>query len=117
TGNASTTFSVTAVDDLDLAQAQLRLVYATAEELPFGPPTQLGTFGPPFTTKATASATINFVRSIEHTLGGVPSGAVEPAVAAGFTVLDVAGNTGTIFQALNNVPAGTSAAALGVASF
>lgn len=118
TGNATTTFSVVAVDDLDLAQAQLRLVYATDEELPFGPPTQLGTFGPPFTTSATASATINFVRGIEHTLsGGEPSGAVQPAVAASFTVLDVAGNSGTIFRSLSNVPAGTSASALGVATF
>jgi len=118
TGGASTTFSVGAVDDLDLEQAQLRIRYGANEDLPFGAPTPLGTFGPPFTTSATASATINFVRSIEHTLpGGAPSGTVEPAVSASFTVLDVAGNAGTIFEALNNVPAGTSASQLGVTSF
>src|SRR5690606_38153453 len=89
--------------------------YGANEDLPFGAPTPLGTFGPPFTTSATASATINFVRSIEHTLpGGAPSGTVEPAVSASFTVLDVAGNAGTIFEALNNVPAGTSATSTSV---
>jgi hypothetical protein len=93
-GNAAVTFSAQATDNLDLGVLTASLAYgALITNLRLGTST-VGTFGSDvFTTSATASFTDPlFIRSIETTAAGVPSGVVTQASAVTFNMADVAGN-------------------------
>jgi hypothetical protein len=91
-GNQSVTFSATASDNLDLGLATPSETYGAVITRLLFPTVTLGTFGPDvFTTSATVNFTDPaFIRSVETTAAGRPSGAVQQATGVSLAVADVA---------------------------
>ncbi len=109
TGGASTTFTATAADNIDVATAQARLMYDDVGiELPFNQPTSYGTFGfDVYTRSVNLSETIPFIRALADS----PGGANDAVDAVSFRVTDLPG-----FAAMqrNDFAAGTVGASDGV---
>jgi hypothetical protein len=97
-GNNAVTFTAGAIDNIDLGTATPQFDYgAVVTNLRTGTAATLGTFGfDVFSTSATVTVTDpSFIRSVETTAAGVPSGVVTNASAAELIVADVAGNSVT----------------------
>jgi hypothetical protein len=97
-GNNAVTFTAGAIDNVDLGTAQAQFDYgAVVTNLRTGATTTLGTFGfDVFSTAATVTVTDpQFIRSVETTAAGVPTGVVTNASDVDLIVTDVAGNTTT----------------------
>jgi len=95
TGGAQTTFTALGQDNIDLASAQARLVFANGLELPFNKPSTYGTFGfDAFTTNVTLSETIPLITSVyEFGSNATIVGNAKEATDVRFLVADLADNT------------------------
>jgi hypothetical protein len=115
-GGASTQFSASFGDNVDLKSAQHRLEFpgfsGPFSSLPFSPEAAFDVFGAPITQTQSYLVSIPFVRSLELTTGsGAPSGVLQAATATRMRVRDQAGNhteSAAVF-AVGSVPTGNSA--------